>query len=82
MDFLDHYFLDNTIKSYLVVLGVILAVYLLKKFVTQSIANILYYPVKLIWKEIDRKQFIYLLLKPLGWFILICVALATISRLN
>ena len=79
---LDHYFLDNTIKSYLVVLGVILAVYLLKKFVTQSIANILYYPVKLIWKEIDRKQFIYLLLKPLGWFILICVALATISRLN
>ena len=66
MDFLDHYFLDNTIKSYLVVLGVILAVY----------------PVKLIWKEIDRKQFIYLLLKPLGWFILICVALATISRLN
>lgn len=82
MDFLNHYFLDNTIKSYLVVLGVIIAVYLLKKYVSQSIANLLYYPVKLVWKEINRKQFISLLLKPLGWFILVCVALATISRLN
>ncbi|HRD43970.1 MAG TPA: mechanosensitive ion channel [Ferruginibacter sp.] len=82
MDFLNQYFLDNTIKSYLLVLGIIVLLYLFKKFVSQSIANILYYPVKLFWKDINRKQFVSLLLKPLGWFILVCVALFTISRLN
>ena len=82
MDFLNQYFLDNTIKSYLLVLGIIVLLYLFKKFVSQSIANILYYPVKLFWKDINRKQFVSLLLKPLGWFILVCVALFNISRLN
>src|SRR6188474_2364883 len=82
MDFLDRIILDNAVKSYLLVLGIILFVLLFKKFLSHSIASLLFLVVQRMWKSIERKQFINLILKPLALFILITVSVLTIDRLN
>ena len=82
MDFLDQIFLDNSVRSYLLVLAVIFFVLLFKKFLSHSIASLLYLLIQRIWKNIERKQFITLIIKPLAWFILITIAVLTIDRLN
>jgi len=82
MDFLETVFLDNTFKSYLLVLATILVVLLFKKLLSHSIASLLYLLVHRMWKSIERKEFINLILKPLAWFIFITVSVFTIDKLN
>ena len=82
MDFLDKVFLDNTIKSYLVVLATIAFVLLIKRILSHSIASLLFLIVKHNWKTIEKKEFIALIIKPLGWFITIAVSVFSIDKLN
>lgn len=80
--FLDTVFLDNTVLSYLVVLGTILFVLLFKRFLSHSVASLLFLLVKNNWKTIQRKDFIGLIMKPLAWFIAISVSVFAIDKLN
>jgi MscS family membrane protein len=82
MEFLETYFLDNTIKSYLLVMGAILLVLLLKRFLSHYVASLIYVFIKSHFKTIEKKQFVTLILKPLGWFLAVIISIFALDRLN
>ncbi len=82
MKFLETIFLDNTVQSYLVVLGTILFVLLFQRLLSHSVAALLFLLVRRNWKTIQRKDFIALMMKPLGWFITISVSVFAIDKLT
>ncbi len=80
--FLDQVWLDNTIRSYLVVVGIILFVVLVKKYVAHYIAGILFHFIRAVWKDVDKRPFTNLVSRPLGVFLAIFVSIVSIYKLN
>lgn len=81
-DFLDYVFLDNTVKSYLIVGGVIISILLLKRLISRYIADFIFRFVSKIWNTIERKQFSDLVVQPLGFFLLILVTIISLNKLK
>ena len=81
-DFLNQVFLDNRIKSYLVVAGVILLVLILKRFVSRYLAALIYSLVKNVFTGMDKRSFSDLVTKPLGWFLFIWVSILALHKLT
>lgn len=81
-DFLEKVWLDNSVKTYLIVAGVILFVILLKRFISRYLAGLLFRLVHKIWKEVDKKSFTNLVVQPLGFFLLILVSIIALHKLN
>jgi len=82
MDFLDQIYLDNSIRSYIVVGGTILLVLILKRYFSRYIAAILYRLFHRIWKNVAKQNFTDLILEPLEWFLFIMIAVFAIDKLN
>ncbi|MEO6722304.1 MAG: mechanosensitive ion channel domain-containing protein [Ferruginibacter sp.] len=82
MDFLDQIFFDNTVRSYLIVGGLILLAFILKRYVSRYIASIFYRVIQRIWKTVSRPSFINLVVQPLEWFVVILIAVFAIDKLN
>jgi MscS family membrane protein len=82
MDFLDEMIFDNSIRSYLVVLAIIVPVLLFRNLLSRGIASLLFIPIKRKWKTVDKKRFVALTIKPLSWFILIVILVFSIEKLN
>lgn len=74
--------LDNTVKSYLLVLAVILFLLLFKRLLSHSVASVLFLFVRRNWKTIEKKEFVSLIIKPLSWFITISLSIFVIDKLN
>ena len=81
-DFLGQVILDNTVRSYLVVAGVILLVLILKRFISRYFAGLIYKLVKNIVAGVDKKSFADLVTKPLGWFLFIWVSILALHKLT
>ncbi|MBL7746832.1 MAG: mechanosensitive ion channel family protein [Chitinophagaceae bacterium] len=81
-DFLEQIWWGNPVKNYLIVAGVILFVWLLKRFISLYLAGLLHKVVHKIWKNIDKKSFISLVVKPLGLFLAVLVSVVTLYKLN
>jgi MscS family membrane protein len=81
-DFFQQVWLGNTVKSYLLVIAVILFVILFKKYISQSLAHLIFQLVKKAWKDIDKRSFTTLIVKPLGFFLVVLVSVATLNRLR
>lgn len=81
-EFLDSIILDNTVRSYFIVFATILFVLLFKRFLSHSVASLLFIFVRRNWKTIEKKDFVALTLKPLAWFITISVSVFAIDKLN
>ena len=81
-EFLDQVWLDNTVRSYLIVVLIILFVLIVKKYIAQYVAGLIFHFVKAVWKDVDKKAFTSLVAKPLGVFLVILVAVTTLSRLK
>ncbi len=82
MNFWDIIFLDNTVKNYTLVLGIILTCFILKRYFSRYIARILFKLIQRIWKNLDKKNFVDLVVEPMEWFLLILVTVFTIDKLN
>jgi MscS family membrane protein len=82
MDFLDKVFLDNTIKSYLTVAGIIILMLLVKRFLSRYITWVLCRIFSRIWKTFDKDNFTSRVLEPLEWLLFITIAIFTIDKLN
>jgi MscS family membrane protein len=82
MDFLDKIYFDNTIRSYLMVGGIILIAVLLKRYLSRYIAFLFYKLAKRIWNILDKKSFFDLVVEPLEWFLLIAITVFTLDKLN
>lgn len=81
MDFLEQIWLDNPVKHYLAVAGVILFVIILKRFISRYLAGLLFKVVNRIWKDVDKKSFTNLLIQPLGFFLLILISVIALHKL-
>lgn len=81
-EWLDKIWLDNTIRSYLIVAGVVLLMLLLKRYVAHFVAGLIYQLGKGLWKDVDKNAFSSLVAKPLGFFLLVLVTIASLDKLN
>jgi len=81
MDFLDQIYLDNTIRSYVFVLVSILVVLIFKKILSRYIASILFFFIHNAWKNIEKNQFNLLVVRPLGWLIVVIVSVFAFDEL-
>lgn len=81
-DFLDQVWLNNTVRRYLLVAGAIFFVIILRKIISHYLAGLLFKLVNKVWKDVDRKSFIDLLIQPLGFFILILGTIISLHKLN
>ena len=81
-EFLDRVWLDNTVRSYLIVVLIILFVLIVKTYIAQYVAGLIFHFVKAVWKDVDKKTFTSLVAKPLGVFLVILVAVTTLYKLR
>lgn len=80
--FLQTLILDNTIGSYLLVLATIIFLLLVKRFLSHSVASVLFLFIKNNWKTIQKKEFVSLFIKPMSWFITVSLSVFVIDKLN
>lgn len=74
--------MDNVVKNYFIVAVVILFVWFLKKFISRYIAGWLFRLVHQVWKDVDKQSFTNLVIRPLGKFLAILVAIVALYKLN
>jgi len=82
MDFLDQVYFDNTLRSYCIVVGTILLVFLLKRYLSRYLASLVFLGVKKIWKTISKKNFVDLVAGPSEWFLVISISVFAIDKLT
>lgn len=81
-DFLEQIWWGNPVKNYLVIAGIIIFVWLLKRFISHYLAGLLYSVVHKIWKDVDKRSFISLVVKPLGLFLAVLVSIVALYKLS
>ena len=81
-DFLEQVWLDNQVRTWLIVAGVILFVIILKTLISRYLAGLLYRLINKIWKNLDKRAFTNLLIQPLGFFLLILVTIVALHKLT
>lgn len=82
MNFLDKIYFDNRLAAWLTIVGILLLAALLKKYVSRYIASLLFMLVHKIWKTVDKRSFVDLVLAPLQWFLLTLIAVLSLDNLN
>src|SRR5688572_19009454 len=82
MEFLDHIFLDNTIGSYLIVIASILLVLLLRKVLSRYLASFIFMFINKNAKDIRKEEFQSLIVKPMGWLLVVVVSILLLDGLN
>jgi len=80
--FLNYTFFDNTIKSYLIVLGVILVTLIIKKLISKYCAGLLYRMIGKAGRIITKQSFFNLVVQPLELFVLLFITFVSIDKLN
>lgn len=81
-DFLEQVWWDNPVKNYLIAGAVILFVWLFMRYISRYMAGLLFKIVHRIWKNVDKQSFTSLVMKPLGFFLLIIVTISALYKLN
>lgn len=81
MDFLQKIIFNNTIESYLVVIGTILLVMFLKTVISRLLLKFLPGHLNPLAK-IDDKELKNLIIRPLGWVVVAVVSVILIAKLN
>jgi len=81
-DFLEQVWWDNPVKNYLIAAAVILFVWLFMRYISRYVAGLLFKIVHRIWKNVDKQSFTSLVMKPLGFFLLIIVTISALYKLN
>ncbi|HEY6503518.1 MAG TPA: mechanosensitive ion channel domain-containing protein [Chitinophagaceae bacterium] len=81
-DFFETVWLDNPVKNYLRVLAVIFFVLLFKRYISRYFAGLLFRIFSTIWKDLDKKAFINLVVKPLGMFLFMLISIIALHKLN
>lgn len=82
MDFLDQVYFNNTLRSYLIVVGTILVTLLLKRYLSRYLVSLFFRLVKKIWKTVSKQSFVNLVVGPMEWFLLILISVLAIDKLN
>jgi MscS family membrane protein len=81
MSFYNYMILNNSVISLAIVFGLIFTIALCRKMLSHYVASLLYIPINKQWKSVEKKDFIGLIIKPLGWFIAVLIAVAAFENL-
>jgi len=81
-EFLDRMYGDNALRDYFWVAGVVLFVLFLSRYISRYIAILLCKLFKRQWKSFDQQKFVQLIIRPLGIFLSVTVAIVALYRLN
>src|SRR5688500_8505468 len=81
-EFLDKIFLNNPVRSYLIVAGIILVTLLFKRYLSRFIAGLIFRLVKRVAQGVDKSSFIRLVVKPMETFLLLLISIVSIDKLN
>lgn len=81
-EFMNRIWYENMVRDYLIIGGIILFVWFLKKFISRYLAGLLYRLVHQVWKDVDKQSFIQLVVKPLGRFLAILVTIVALFKLK
>ncbi|HEX2607172.1 MAG TPA: hypothetical protein VHK91_07320, partial [Flavisolibacter sp.] len=81
-EFFGRHLLGNTIYDYVWVVGVILFVLLLNRFISKYIAIFLCKLFKRRWQTFDQQKFLELIINPLGFFLVLSVSIIALYRLD
>lgn len=81
-EFLAKEFLNNSVKSYLIVVGTILVAIIVKRIVSKYVASLLYKLVAKASKNIAKKSFSDLVVQPLDLFLVLLISFIAFDKLN
>lgn len=81
-DFLNTIWLNNPVKSYLIVVAVILFVWMFRKYLSRFFTGLLFRVLNRIWKNLDRASFMKLATPPLAMFLFILVSIISLHKLK
>ena len=73
---------DNTVQSYLLVLGAILLAVLFSRFISRYLAGLLYKLIVRADRRFNKEAFFDLVVNPLKVFLLVLVVVAALDKLN
>jgi len=80
--FLDKIFLDNSIRSYLIVAGSLLLIFIFKRLLSRYLAGLLFGLVKRLARGVDKTSFIKLVVSPLEIFLLFMLGVIVLDKLT
>src|SRR6185369_11123447 len=80
--FLNKIFLDNSIRSYLIVAGSLLLIFLFKRLLSRYLAGLLFGVVRRIVRGVDKNSFVKLVVSPLEVFLLVLFSLIALDKLT
>ncbi len=81
-EFLNSLFLDNPVEDYVVVLGALLVIYILKKFLSGLIVSLFYRLIKKQAAGVDKSACMLLLQRPIEFFLLLSTFIFATDKLN
>lgn len=80
--FLDKIFLDNSIRSYLIVAGSLLLIFLFKRLLSRYLAGVLFGIVRRVASGVDKMSFVKLVVSPLEVFLLVFFSIIALDKLT
>jgi MscS family membrane protein len=80
--FLQTEFLNNTVRDYLYVIGIILLALLIKRLISKYLAKLLYKLVAKAARNIERQSFLDLVVEPLDLFLVLIVSIIALDKLH
>ena len=81
-DLFQRVYFDNTVRDIVIVFAIILFVVLLKRLFSKYLAGLIFSFVRRIWKNLDKKEFIDLVIHPLGMLLVFFVSIAALYQLQ
>jgi MscS family membrane protein len=82
MDFLDNIYFNNTLRSYLMVAGIIVLALLVKKYLSRYVVSLVYKLATRVWTTLHKKSFLDLVVEPMGWFLVIVISVFALDKLQ
>lgn len=80
--FLNEKILDNTILNLLIAATIILVVLIVRKYLARPIASLAFPLVRRIWHDVDKRSFVNLVVRPLGFFLAVLITVITLYKLK
>ncbi len=81
-DFLNQVIWDNSIRDYLIVAGIIFLVLLIKRYLSKYFAGLLFRLIKLVFRGVDKRPFVNLIVRPLEIFLVVLVTMIALEKLT
>ena len=82
MNFLDQVFLENTIRSYIIVAIVILLAFLIRRILSKYVTAFVFKMGKTQWRGLSKEKFDDIILTPLERIFLVLVIIFAVGTLN